>query len=338
MKNLRLSVLALFVIGLFVVSCSKEDETPAATDETVVTDDNTDDTTPIDTTIVVGDTTFMIMENSEASTSIGTLVATTNHGSVTFSIKSQSIDGALSIDENSGEVTVGDASAYDYETNTSLTAVVSVMNGSKTMDANVTVDLENEDVFLASLTDSKSAYESASDGDWVIITQAEYEALGAIKMVHEAGMKTSVFPNTVSSLGGGWVAGITLVNTGDSVGIIPSGGMVYAFKYYLNNAIFNQIGAKVKVSSTANDEGFESYGNALPDHTGLGIHYFIYKGGMTPASVDSYLGTYQLQNSANGKIDGLSSFYEFAETSGKLGSTHGNAGYYQALSTTKVQW
>ncbi len=342
MKNLRLSILALFIIGLFVVSCSTEDETPVATDETATDNnatDNTDDTNPMDTTIVVNDTTFMIMENSDVSASVGTLAATTNHGSVTFSIKSQSIDGALAIDENSGEMTVADASVFDYETNTSLTAVVSVMNGTKTMDANVTVEIEDQNVFLSSLTDSKSAYESAKDGDWIEVTKAEYETLQAIMSVNEVGVSSESFPNNLATAED-WSGGGLYSNTisGDSSISISSGSYLYGFKYY-STSDDPQTGVKVKLSSTGFETGFNDFGNPLPTHSGKGVHFFIYKGDRVAVTAESFIGVMGWYLAYAYPRSSFSVPHSAGDTDDFTGFHHSDhLMYLQGLTTTKVQW
>ncbi len=118
MKNLRLSVLALFIVGIFVVSCSKEDETPNVTDDSTV-----------QTGITASDVTLSIMENSNSGDVIGNVEATSAVGTVDYIIKTQSNTGALVINSTTGEVTVGDANAFDYKINTVLTAVVTLNDG-----------------------------------------------------------------------------------------------------------------------------------------------------------------------------------------------------------------
>lgn len=81
-----------------------------------------------------------IDENPATGQVIGTVQSDTNNA-LTFSIDTQTPSGALSIDENTGELTVADASLFDFETNPVITATVSATGAANT--ATVTINLND---------------------------------------------------------------------------------------------------------------------------------------------------------------------------------------------------
>ncbi|GCC52588.1 hypothetical protein SanaruYs_28250 [Chryseotalea sanaruensis] len=90
-------------------------------------------------TVSATDFTTSITENPGANAILGTVQATTNRGALVYSLTSQSVSGAFAINSSNGQLTVADESAFDYEVNTSLTATISVANGTETATANVTI-------------------------------------------------------------------------------------------------------------------------------------------------------------------------------------------------------
>lgn len=92
-------------------------------------------------------------ENPLAGDTIGTVQGSTNSGSVRFAIVSQSDAGALVINANSGQITVGDASLFDFEARMVITAVVRVSSGSVAEEVTITINLRDvTEVDVASLT------------------------------------------------------------------------------------------------------------------------------------------------------------------------------------------
>lgn len=84
-------------------------------------------------------------ENPSQGQSVITVMGTTDLGSVNFSIANESVPGAFDINTNTGELTVLDASLFDYELHPGLTVVVAVTNATITRNAIITVNLN--DVF-----------------------------------------------------------------------------------------------------------------------------------------------------------------------------------------------
>ncbi|WP_149303552.1 Lcl domain-containing protein [Pareuzebyella sediminis] len=90
-------------------------------------------------------------ENPTNGQVIGTLQ--TNGSASGFTLTSQSPTGAMEIDSNSGELTVADASLFDFETNPTLTATVSIEDAgspvSVTVNLNDTLEITVQDFTAA---------------------------------------------------------------------------------------------------------------------------------------------------------------------------------------------
>ena len=102
--------------------------------------------------ITLEDLTVSIDENPTNGQVIGTVVTTQTIGGATlaFSITSQTPTGALNINSSTGELTVADATLFDFETNPTITATVEVDGATNT--ASVTVNLNNIEAILQDLT------------------------------------------------------------------------------------------------------------------------------------------------------------------------------------------
>lgn len=114
-NKLTLSILALSFLTL---SCSNDDNNS--------------------TSINLQDLEVTIDENPTNGLVLGT-VQSNSASPLTFSIVSQTPAGALEIDATTGELTVLDAGLFDFETNSTITATVSVSGASN--NATVTIDL-----------------------------------------------------------------------------------------------------------------------------------------------------------------------------------------------------
>ncbi len=92
--------------------------------------------------ISVQNFTTTIDENPTNGSVLGTVQANST-GTLSFSIASQTPAGALSINANTGELTVADATLFDFETNPTITANISVNNSENTETATATIDLND---------------------------------------------------------------------------------------------------------------------------------------------------------------------------------------------------
>src|SRR5690554_6877715 len=103
----------IFLLAVFnIISCSKEDSTPVS----------------IETTITAYDFSKTIDENPPVGFEIGTLLASTNQGSLSFSLAEQNPTGALSIDATSGKLKVADPSLFNFETNPVISGLAKITN------------------------------------------------------------------------------------------------------------------------------------------------------------------------------------------------------------------
>ncbi|MBN2867351.1 MAG: cadherin repeat domain-containing protein [Flavobacteriaceae bacterium] len=125
MKHVFKFTRTLFLASLLlIVSCSNDDDA---------------------TTVVINlqDVEVTINENPTNGDVIGT-VQSNSSSSLNYSITSQTPAGALAINANTGELTVADATLFDYETNPSITAIVAATGAENTANVTITVNNVNE--------------------------------------------------------------------------------------------------------------------------------------------------------------------------------------------------
>ncbi|MEO9806366.1 MAG: cadherin repeat domain-containing protein [Reichenbachiella sp.] len=118
MKNVLNGIFMMLVLA----SCSEDDLIPTVE-------------------LTVEDFSASINNNPSAGDVIGNLKAETNLGSLAFSLESESVSGAFQLDQSSGELTVGDASVFDYTVNEQLTGMAKVVNGDVSKTVNISVDV-----------------------------------------------------------------------------------------------------------------------------------------------------------------------------------------------------
>ena len=94
-------------------------------------------------TISISDFTIIIDENPTADLFLGTVQATTNQGDINFSITEQTPNQAIEINATTGEITVLTESLFDYETNPTITGIVSAENSGISETAIITINLND---------------------------------------------------------------------------------------------------------------------------------------------------------------------------------------------------
>ena len=104
---IKLTQVLAFSLFIGLVSCSDDD----------------DDAPP---SIEVSNFSVTVDENQAADTVLGTVAATGTDGVFAYSIASQSPAGSIAIDAATGEITVADASSFDFETNPTITALLTL--------------------------------------------------------------------------------------------------------------------------------------------------------------------------------------------------------------------
>ena len=115
------TLMLLLVIAVFT-SCSNDDE-------------------PKNQAPVLADKTMDVSEN--LTSDLITFMAATDaeEDELTYSIVSQTPTGSIIINENTGEIYVGNANAFDYEQNTTIVAVIAVFDGINTTQSTLTINI-----------------------------------------------------------------------------------------------------------------------------------------------------------------------------------------------------
>jgi len=314
MKNLikTFSFLALLFSAVFIVSCSDDD--------------------PV-LTLNVDDFTTTIDENQAVDAVLGSVAATGNDGTFSYSITSQSPAGSVAINASTGELSVADASAFDFETNPTITATISVMGNSITETATATIALNDIDDLEFLLTDSEAAYTAANDGDWVLITENEYNMLASsLNEISRIGTSEAQYTSTNTSTN---TTEWTVSNDTDASA--PSNSYILAFKYYLKSGT-DVTDFKLKQSETI-DDSYTNLGNALPVHSGTDTSvHFILKGSSSQLTSEGYLAINKPSGAIMGIVNNVENYY-FITGDNNTGF-QSFTGYlsYQGLSTTQKQW
>jgi len=115
-------------------------------------------------TVTATDFTVTIDENPAIGQSLGTLSATSSGGFASFSLTSESPAGAFSVNPVSGELTVADASLFDFETNPELTGTFTATNGAASDVANITVNLNDVNETVTATDFTVSINENPANG------------------------------------------------------------------------------------------------------------------------------------------------------------------------------
>ncbi|KAA2218807.1 cadherin repeat domain-containing protein [Maribacter flavus] len=111
------------LVLLISVGCNKDDDQPS--------------------TVNLQNLEVSLDENPSNGETVGT-VQTTNGTAINYSISSQLPSGALSIDSSSGELTVANATLFDFETNPTITATITADNAENSVTVTITLNNTNE--------------------------------------------------------------------------------------------------------------------------------------------------------------------------------------------------
>ncbi|MFD0861257.1 cadherin repeat domain-containing protein [Sungkyunkwania multivorans] len=313
MKTLKRITGILLLTSIFILSSCSKDEGPVGPS--------------------ASDLNITIDENPTNGTVLGT-IGTNLSGSLVFTITSQTPTGALAIDTDSGELTVADASRFDFESTTTVEANISVANASETATASVQIDLRNIDDIAFFLTASRASYVNATPGEWIAVTQEEYDALAnSLNEVSKCATTDADYNSTTSSVRNTSL-GYTWAND-DGVNI-PNASYVFAIKYRVNSTT-DIDGTQIKQSSTDIADGYTDLGGSLPTHSG-GINHFVLKGSDTPTTDTGYLAIYSAGGISWNTTGGP---YRYANENANTLPLTVNATVlflYQGLSTTQKQW
>ena len=307
--------LALLLLAILFFSCSSDDNGS-------------------DTSINVQDTiAFTVDENFQPGQSIGTITATSS-SPVTFTISEQVFTNAIVINPSTGELAVGDTSFFDFETNPVIQGVIEISNGIESVTTDVRIDLNDKDDIEFYLSESRQDYINAQAGEWIEVTETEYNNLATnlneVSKIatSDADYNNTTLPSTISTS----AADTTVANNnGETMSI---GSYLFAFKF-ISGGLTNAM--RAKQSSTDIATGYENIGNVFPTSPASGNHYLVLKASNVPTTSVGYLALYSplksfrnypsaLINSGNGNTNELPDLQS------------NNLFLYQGLSSTQKQW
>jgi len=141
------------------------------------------------------------------------------------------------------------------------------------------------------LSTSKSVYQNANTGDWIPITQAEYDLLMTnLNNVSKIGIDENLYPNNslgISSISNN--SGSTFSN--ETAATIPKNSYVFAIRFYVGTGIFARSkDNKIKISDTSITEEYIDLGNLLPESTPIDREvFYILKGNTFETKIIGYL-------------------------------------------------
>ncbi len=144
---------------------------------------------------VITDQSFTLIENSPTNTAIGEVFATDPEGeSLSYTITDGDADGAFSIDNSSGQITLADSSLIDFENTPSYELTVEVSDGVLVSQASVTITIENVNELPVVTDYTFSIAENSANGTalgTIVATDPEGEALAfSIESGNSAGIFT----------------------------------------------------------------------------------------------------------------------------------------------------
>lgn len=112
----------------------------------------------LDPEITLSNFETSVEENPVENQVLGTISASTNTGTLVFSLTGQTPSGALSINASSGQLTVADPSVFVFETNPTITATVQAKVEDVTKTANITINVTEETLDVANAVIDKAGY------------------------------------------------------------------------------------------------------------------------------------------------------------------------------------
>lgn len=308
------SVIILLCIS-FLYSCSTDDS---------------DNQNPTNNTISVS-----INENPRSGDLV-TTVRSSLTGTITYTLISESLNGAFTINSGSaGELRVADWQLFDFESNPTIYAIVTATNGNETETTNITLNLADLDDIWSFLNSSRTNYENASNGDWVIITESEYNDLANyLNETTKSGTSDSDMFSSTSIAPAS--SPYTVANNNGLT--LPEGSYFIAFKYYSwdNNVVSN----RVKLSTSGITGPYENIGTVLPEHDSE-FNHFVYKGNNSAIGTTGHLAIYESVSLGYRIISGNNGYWFANGDSNTLdteASTSNATFLYQGLSSTQKQW
>ncbi|WP_299125854.1 hypothetical protein [uncultured Winogradskyella sp.] len=272
----------------------------------------------------------IINENPMSTEFLGTIEVNMD---AEFYIISQNPQGAIEVDAVNGNITIADETLYDYETNPVIEATVQVSTINEYVESTITINLNDIDDIEFHLTESKQAYKDADAGNWILITENEFNTL-VTELNEIRKVATSDVQYNANSTTYGANSPSTWANNNGLT--IPENSYVFAIKYNAFEDNNSSTRIKQSISDIAGD--YENVGSTLPNHNS-GENYFVLKGNTLETSNIGFLSIYS-PNKIGFKVNPesiyacepgeVSFFYNIDLTSSLI--------MYQGLSTTQKQW
>ncbi len=271
---------------------------------------------------------------------LGASIATVNSkltGTLTYTLRSTSVDDAIELNSTTGELSVGNSLAFDYERRTAITGIVLASNGVESEQWDVQIAIRNIDDVEYWLSDSKAAYQEGNSGNWVLITEAEYEQLATqLNSISKSGTTDLLYAQGSNSELFETYTGFTVSNDLSS---IPENSYIFAFKYLaLADAVAEN---QVKVSDGVVTGDYVDVGNSLPVHN-QGQQYFVLKGArQSTTNSRGFLGIYSqngVSYDSQGNAAGTHLFGEGDVNELMNVNVVNRVCIYQGLSTPIKQW
>lgn len=183
MKFFKLFLLNSVLLSslLFFNACQTDDVSDDVKQD-LKEDENQEETK---NTLTVTDLAVTINENLESDSTIETISATTTTGTITYTVKSTTVEGAIKI-ESDGAIKIDDNALIDYETHTEIKVVVTVSNGTEMKDITITITIldvdetleEEKEIVLGALDKATiSKAESEETFNFEYLTE-DFEMLG----------------------------------------------------------------------------------------------------------------------------------------------------------------
>lgn len=232
--------------------------------------------------------TASLDEYSANGTTIATLTSNLS-GTITYTIASESVNGAFDLNSDSGVVTVENSLAFDFELSETVSAMATATNDTESESFSITVTINDIDDIEYVLSESKSDYQNAMAGDWLEITQKEYDSLFTIiNSISRVGSTENDYNGSARATSFEYHSNSTVANSGNP---LPKGEYLFAFKYI--SGATDVTGAKVKLSETSVSSGYQDFESVFPSHGDAGNDsYFVLKGNDTNYANDAYLAMY----------------------------------------------
>ena len=126
-------LLTVFFSGLlFFQSCTSEQEEPAPGSDDEITEGGL---------TTVANFSTSTDENLPNGTEIGTIVASSTSGTITYNLTAQSLEGAIGVNNETGVITAVDGTLFNSTNNPQITATVDVSDGTTTLEVAIEINV-----------------------------------------------------------------------------------------------------------------------------------------------------------------------------------------------------